>query len=95
MKFNTAMLRPLRAIAGVHRPPDEGQQPVLNSVVLSRLRQPPPECALAHVRLSMASRVTASAPEYVPGLVQGPGGEVWRQAPIASMRLLVILVRPK
>jgi hypothetical protein len=68
-----------------------------NSAVLETLQQPTPEVTLALLRLGQAARVSAHAPDFLLALLQGPGGggEAWRAAVTASLKVLQLLVVPK
>ncbi len=85
----------MRVVAGAQRPPAEGLQHAPNSAVRETLKQPPPEVTLAILRLGLVARVWAHAPHSLLALLQGPGGETWRAAVTASLKVLQLLVVPK
>ena len=66
-----------------------------NVEVLEELLVVPPAWALAVLRLKLAVRVSRSAPDYVLAMVQGIGGEAWREAIVACLAALKALLPDK
>ena len=94
-RYDAAMMRPLRIICGAHRPPAEGQRHTHNVEILEELLVVPPAWALVFQRLKMAVRTSRTAPEYVLAMIQGKGGQAWREAISASLAALKALLPAK
>jgi hypothetical protein len=84
-RLNAAFMKPLRAVAGVHRPPAAEEYRVSNLAVLRHLAVAPLEWELVCARLRLAARLAARAPDYTTALLQGPGGTPWRLALVESL----------
>ena len=93
--LSAAQAKPLRRIAGCHKPPVEGAKWTSNEEVRRALGVPEVVIVIAMLRVKLAARMSLRAPRYVIAMAQSVGAASWRGQVIAGLSFMREALRPK
>jgi hypothetical protein len=94
-RVDVALTRPLRRIARAGVPDEDGQFHQSNLDVRARFDVPLTDAKIDAARLRYAARAATHAPDFLHALIQGPGGEPWRQEVIYAMLIMRLVLAPR